>query len=128
MSTSWEERLVAIENRCSSHLTGDLSEQQLQSLDTSLQMQLARTFYPMIDKVTHDLDDFVDTQQRRLDNKLLTLDNNAAVMMEDRIRAEVTKQSQLLAEDMREFHINQFEKLTNEMQTYLCSCGRSVVD
>ena len=72
----------------------------------------------MIDKVTHDLDDFVDTQQRRLDNKLLTLDNNAAVMMEDRIRAEVTKQSQLLAEDMREFHINQFEKLTNEMQNY----------
>ena len=118
ISTSWEERLVAIENRCNSNLTGELSEEQLHSLDDNLQMKLARTFYPMIDKVTHDLDDFVDTQQRRLDNKLLTLDKNVAVMLEDRIQSEVMKQSQLLAEDMQGFHVKQFERLTGEMQTY----------
>jgi hypothetical protein len=43
-----ERRLVALENRSASYLTGELSA-QLHSLDDSLQLKLARMMHPMID-------------------------------------------------------------------------------
>jgi hypothetical protein len=50
-----EERLLALENRCESYLSGELSDEQLRSLDDSLQMKLSRIMFPMLDTLARDI-------------------------------------------------------------------------
>ena len=67
-----EHRLVALENRSASYLTGELSTDQLHSLDDSLQLKLARMMHPMIDMSTRDIQEYMDKEDATIDKRLLT--------------------------------------------------------
>ncbi len=89
-ATRMEQRINALENRCNTDLTGELSSTQLRSLeDVSLQMRLARIMHPMLDMLTHDIQDYMDQEDAVIDNRLLTAERASLSRMEEQVKAAV---------------------------------------
>ncbi len=114
-----ERRLVALENRSASYLTGELSSDQLQSLDDSLQLKLARMMHPMIDMLTRDIQEYMDKEGSIIDNHLLTAERASLSRMEEQVKTAVLLHGQHLDESITNFQRQRLEGLTKDMHDAL---------
>jgi hypothetical protein len=114
-----ERRLVALENRSASYLTGELSAEQLHSLDDSLQLKLARMMHPMIDMLTRDIQEYMDKEESIIDNRLLTAERASLSRMEEQVKTAVLLHGQHLDESITNFQRQRLEGLTMDMHDAL---------
>ena len=110
-----ERRLIALENRSSSYLTGELSADQLHSLDDSLQLKLARMMHPMIDMLTRDIQEYMDKEDATIDKRLLTTERASLSRMEEQEKAAVLRHGQDLDESMTKVQRQNLDGLTEDM-------------
>ena len=110
-----EERLLALENRCDSYLSGELSDEQLRSLDDSLQMKLSRIMFPMLDTLARDIQDFMDKTDESLDKRALTREQSSTSRMKDMIGVEVSILEKVVHDKLLEDQQQRLNGLTVEM-------------
>jgi hypothetical protein len=103
-----EERMLALENRGSSYLTGGVNDEQFEKLNRNIQTKLSRLFHPMVDELSQELLGFTDQATQRIDQHLLTV--------EDQITQAIQKQSQSIKESSYDYQHNMFTELTNEFK------------
>ena len=112
-----ETRLLAIERRGDSYLTGELSDQQMRSVNDSLQSKLSRLFHPMLDKLEKDLQDFAEQSMQRIEKRFTTLEKDSEHQMLDQCRSMVTTYHQTNDSQLQEYHQARFKELTSEMHS-----------
>jgi len=76
-----ESRLLAIERRSESYLTGELSDLQLRSVNDSLQAKLSRLFHPMLDNLHNDLQAFADQSMQKIEQRFGTWEKESESLM-----------------------------------------------
>ena len=112
-----EERLLAIERRSDSYLTGELSDEQLRSINDHLQAKLSRLFHPMLDTLSKDIQDFVENSTNRIDQRLLTFEDTARERVSEQIESSLSSIVPTIQQQIHDYQQSQVDSINEEMHT-----------
>jgi predicted transcriptional regulator len=111
-----EQKMIALENKWGSYLTGGMAEEQLQRINDNLQSKLARLFHPMMDNLMKEVEDFSCKVNTNINDRLLTVERETLSRIEDQAKDTILLQVQSMQADIGQYHRSKLDELTLELQ------------